>query len=33
MDKSIKELHELLKSGQITSEDLVKESLKKSHEI
>ena len=33
MDKSIEELHELLKSGQVTSEELVKESLERSHEI
>lgn len=32
-EKSIIELHELLKKGEITSEDLVKESLQKSHEI
>lgn len=33
MDKSIEELHELLKSGEVTSDELVKESLLKSHEI
>jgi len=33
MDKSIEELHELLKSGKVTSDELVKESLKKSHDI
>ena len=33
MDKSIEELHELLKSGKVTSDDLVKESLERSHEI
>ena len=33
MDKSIEELHELLKEGKVTSEELVKESLEKSHEI
>lgn len=33
MDKSIEELHELLKSGSVTSEELVKESLERSHEI
>ncbi len=33
MDKSIKELHELLISKQVTSDDLVKESLQKSHEV
>ena len=31
MDKSIKELHELLITGKITSEDLIKESLEKSN--
>ena len=33
MDKSIEELHKLLKEGKVTSEELVKESLEKSHEI
>ncbi|MDE5539338.1 MAG: aspartyl/glutamyl-tRNA amidotransferase subunit A [Bacilli bacterium] len=33
MDKSIEELHELLKGNKITSKELVNESLKKSHEI
>ena len=33
MDKDIKTLHEELKSGKVTSEELVQESLKKSHEI
>jgi aspartyl-tRNA(Asn)/glutamyl-tRNA(Gln) amidotransferase subunit A len=33
MDKSIEELHELLISGKVTSDELVKESLKKSHEV
>ena len=33
MDKSITELHELLKFGKVTSEELVKESLLKSHEV
>ncbi len=33
MNKGIVELHELLKSGKVTSEELVKESLKKAHEI
>ena len=33
MDKSITELHELLKSGKVTSEELVKESLEKSKEV
>jgi len=33
MDKTIEELHELLVSGEVTSEELVKESLERSHEI
>ena len=33
MDKSIEELHELLIKGEVTSEELIKESLKRSHEI
>ena len=33
MNKSIEELHELLVSGKVTSEDLIKESLEKSHEV
>ena len=33
MDKSIEELHELLVSGKVISDELVKESLKKSHEV
>ena len=33
MDKSIEELHELLKSGKVTSDELVKESLERSHEV
>lgn len=33
MNKTITELHELLKSGEITSDELVKESLELSHEI
>lgn len=33
MSKSIKELHGLLKDGEVTSKELVEESLKKSHEI
>ena len=33
MDKSIEELHELLKSGKVTSDELVKESLERSHKI
>lgn len=33
MDKTIKELHEDLLTGVITSDDLVKESISKSHEV
>lgn len=33
MDKSIKEIHENLINGKVTSEDLVKEALKKSHDV
>ena len=33
MNKSITELHELLKNGEVTSDELVKESLEKSHEV
>lgn len=33
MNKTIVELHEDLKSGRVTSEGLIKESLKKSHDI
>ena len=33
MSKSIEELHELLKEGKVTSEELVKESLEKAHEV
>ena len=33
LDKSILELHDLLKRGKITSEELVKESIQKSHEV
>ena len=33
MDKSIKELHELLVSGKVTSDELVKEAIEKSHEV
>lgn len=33
MDKSILEIHEDLKSGKVTSNELVKESLEKSHEL
>lgn len=33
MDKSIEEIHEALIKGKVTSDDLVKESLKKTHEV
>ena len=33
MDKSIEELHDLLIKGEVTSDELVKESIKRSHEI
>ena len=33
MNKSITELHELLKNNEVTSQELIEESLKKSHEI
>ncbi len=33
MNKSIEELHEMLKKGEVTSEELVKESLELSHQI
>ena len=33
MEKTIEELHSLLKSGEVTSEELIKESLKKSHKV
>lgn len=33
MDKSIEELHELLKKGEVTSEELVKEALDKAHKV
>lgn len=33
VNKSIEELHELLKNGEITSEELIKESLEKSHKL
>ncbi len=33
IEKSIKELHEDLKSGKVTSEELIKESLAKAHEV
>ena len=33
MDLSIEELHDLLKNNKVTSKDLIKESLIKSHEL
>jgi len=33
MDKSLTQLHELLKNGEVTSQYLIKESLKKSHTL
>jgi len=33
MEKTIEELHELLKNKEVTSGDLIKESLSKSHEV
>ena len=33
MDKTIEELHELLINGKVTSDELVKEALQKSHEV
>ena len=33
MNKSIEELHELLKNGEVTSDELVKESLELSHKV
>lgn len=33
MDKTLIELHELLKNNQVTSKELIEESLKKSHEV
>lgn len=33
MDKSIQEIHTALKNGEVTSRELIKESLEKSHEI
>ena len=33
MEKTIKELHEDLVSGKVTSEELIKESLEKSHKL
>ena len=33
MDKNIEEIHEALKNGEVTSGELIKESLEKSHEI
>ncbi len=33
MNKTITELHELLKNGEVTSKDLIKESLEKTHKL
>ena len=33
MEKSIEELHELLIKGEVSSQDLIKESIEKSHEV
>ena len=33
MSRTIKEIHSALKNGEVTSEELIKESLKKSHEV
>ena len=33
MAKSIEELHTLLKEGKVTSKELIKESLERSHEV
>ena len=33
MDKSIEEIHEALKNGEVTSGELIKESLEKSHKV
>lgn len=33
MDKTIEELHEMLKNGSVSSQELVNEAIKKSHEI
>ena len=33
MDKTIEEIHEALVKGEVTSKDLIKESLEKSHEV
>ena len=33
MNKSIKELHEALLKNEVTSKDLINESLKKAHEV
>ena len=33
MNKSIREIHEALKNGEVTSDELVKESLAKAHEV
>ena len=33
MNKSLEELHEMLKNGEVTSKELIEESLKISHEV
>ena len=33
MSKSLREIHEALKNGEVTSKELIKESLQKSHEV
>ena len=33
MDKSIEQIHEALKNKEVTVQELIKESLKKSHEV
>ena len=33
MNKSLKEIHEALKNGEVTSKELIQESLKKTHEL
>ena len=33
MDKTIEEIHEALVKGEVTSKDLIKEALEKSHEV
>ena len=33
MNKSLEELHKMLKNGEVTSDELIKESLELSHEV